>query len=55
MKYLVIFYLNDNIGSRKELKTMNEKELLILIDQNRENKDNKFAVYEVGDCILDWS
>ena len=56
MKYLVIFYIEDNITvSRKELKTMSEKELLTLIDSNRDNYKNKFAVYELGDCVLDWS
>lgn len=35
--------------------TFTEKELFEMIQKFRFEKQEKFAVYEIGDCILDWS
>jgi len=36
-----------------EVSEINEKELWIML-QNKDTK-RKFAIFEIGDCIIDWS
>jgi len=38
-----------------KLKIVTSRELLELLDEAYRGEEIKIAVYELGDCVLDWS
>ena len=42
-------------GEEMEYRVVNTIELLDKIDEARDDKKKKFAVFVIGRCVLDWS
>jgi hypothetical protein len=53
-KYLIYEYTNTDLDG-PEITEVTEKEMFKMIQELRFEKRVKFAVYEIGQCVLDWS
>ena len=49
--YLIIVYSSNN---QETILKVDEEALFRFIDNHREDGE-KFAVFKIGDCLLDWS
>ena len=54
MKEFVILDFGKGI-TEVEARVVDAKELLELLDVARRDEDVKICVYELGECLLDWS
>ena len=55
--YLVCDYTKTENGEdgKRKLYELSAKDLLELLERCRWDESKKVAVYEIGDCLLDWS
>lgn len=42
-------------SSKIEYRVLNLKDLFILLEEVKDSTTLKISVYEIGDCLLDWS
>lgn len=58
-RFVVVIYKKlPNKQTEEEIKIMTQRDLLRLINRNRNTEDAntlKFVVYELGEEVLDWS
>jgi ribosomal protein S25 len=54
MQYLIKKWDKSKKESDPELKVVNDKEVFEIISKASENEE-WISIYEIGDCVIDWS